>query len=465
MEPYDIGDNVEIIRSLNPNLAFVTTSFDTGPSEKHRVWYELLHGARGHIIWDEKHDIVEPDGSIGPRGREVRPYWNELRNGIGALLINSRWKPDPIAIHYSQASMRTEWMLAQRGKGDAWMDRMSSTESKDSNFLKLRDSYCRLIEDHGLQYDFVSSDQLEQGELLDRGYRILILPRSSSLSKAEADAITAFVRRGGTLIVDGEAGIFDQHGRSLPQSSVAPLLAGNTGQGRVVRLNALDYYAQRISGTGSSTFEAMSKVLSQSQIAPAFKVVDPAGKPVPEIETYTFQNGALTIVGLLANPPIEQDELGPLKAQSAARFQKQRSVRLVPPEPLYAYDLRARKTLGRVKNVALVIDAYEPTILAFSQTPLPKLHVSAPQTLQRGETGTIGLSFATSSAAAEDVFHIDVARPDGQSLPQYSGNMLASHGTALLILPLAYNDPPGKWSVTVKDVASTDVQTVHVDVE
>jgi hypothetical protein len=89
IEPYDIGDNVEIIRSLNPSMAIMTTAFAEGPWEKHRVWFELLHGARGQIIWDEKSDIVLADGSLGSRGRDVEQYWNEIRNGTGALLINS----------------------------------------------------------------------------------------------------------------------------------------------------------------------------------------------------------------------------------------------------------------------------------------------------------------------------------------------------------------------------------------
>lgn len=49
-EPYDIGNNIEIIRSLAPRTPVVTTAFACGPWEKHRVWYELLHGNRGLIV-------------------------------------------------------------------------------------------------------------------------------------------------------------------------------------------------------------------------------------------------------------------------------------------------------------------------------------------------------------------------------------------------------------------------------
>ena len=119
---------------------------------KHRVWYELLHGNRGLIIWDDKNEFVAKDGTLGDRGREVAPYYNEIASGLGALLINSTRLADPIAIHYSQASMRTEWMLAQKTKGDAWALRRSASDERiDNHFLRLRESWCRLIEDLGLQ--------------------------------------------------------------------------------------------------------------------------------------------------------------------------------------------------------------------------------------------------------------------------------------------------------------------------
>ena len=219
IEPYDIGNNIEIIRSLNPGMVVMTTSFARGPWEKHRVWYELLHGNRGLIIWDDKAAFIGADNAVGERGREVAPYYNELRGGLGALLINSERVADPVAIHYSQPSMRTEWMLAQRPKGESWVTRNSSTEYRDSPFLRLRESWCRLIEDQGLQYNFVSYGQVEQGELLRRGYKVLVLPRSTALSPLEAKEIRDFVAQGGTLIADGEPGAFDEHCRRLPKAT------------------------------------------------------------------------------------------------------------------------------------------------------------------------------------------------------------------------------------------------------
>ena len=71
LEPYDIGNNIEIVRSINPDMAVVTTGFARGNWEKHRVWYELLHGNRGLILWDDKHEFIGRDGVLGPPRRRV----------------------------------------------------------------------------------------------------------------------------------------------------------------------------------------------------------------------------------------------------------------------------------------------------------------------------------------------------------------------------------------------------------
>ena len=52
------------------------------------------------------------------------------------------------------------------------------------------------------------------GELAN--YSALIMPWSSCVSQAEADAIEAFVRAGGTVIADSFCGVRDDHGAPRP---------------------------------------------------------------------------------------------------------------------------------------------------------------------------------------------------------------------------------------------------------
>jgi hypothetical protein len=475
IEPYDIGNNIEIIRSLNPRMAVLTTAFAHGPWERHRVWHELLHGNRGLILWDDKSEYLDKAGNVEERGREAASYYNEIRDGLGALLIDSRRQADPIAIHYSQPSLRVEWLLEARPRGDAWAMRSAEAERTDNQFLRLRESWCRLIEDAGLQYNFVSYGQIEQNELLRGGYRVLILPRSSALSATEAKAIHEFVAQGGVVMADGEPGTFDEHGRRQPQSQLrdlfvigdeGPATEHAVGKGRAIYLNAgvLAYQQQRIVGKGAETRELAARLFRSAGVRPEFTATDEQGRPVDGVETHVFRNGDVTIVGLLSNPSLRVDELGPPDFRSNEHFARRRSLKLTLPEPSSVYDVRTGKALGRQRGLRVDLDPYEPLIYAVSAEPLPAFRVATPGRMARGESANIGISFVGTTPASVHVLHVEVTDPVGRAIPCYSGNVLAPQGRALWSIPVAYSDAAGTWHVRVKDVLGGATQTIALEV-
>ena len=69
-------------------MPMLSTGFAKRPWEQQRVWRELFHGHRGLIIWDEKHEYAA-GGTAWQPGQEAGRYYNEMRDGIGALIINS----------------------------------------------------------------------------------------------------------------------------------------------------------------------------------------------------------------------------------------------------------------------------------------------------------------------------------------------------------------------------------------
>ena len=426
IEPYDIGNNIEIIASLNPEMAVMTTSYARGAEEKRRVWHELLAGNRGLILWDEKGEFA------GQRGVEAAPYFREIREGLGALLMASRREPARIAIHYSQPSMRTEWMLEQRPKGGAWVERTSSVEASDSRFLKVRESWRRFLEDEGLAYRFVSYGQVERGEVRRGGYRVLILPRSSAMSQAEAKAVREFVAAGGVVIADGEPATFDEHGRRLRTPQLADLFRE---PGRAVRANADRSAGGLIRGAG---------------VVPEFTLTDESGQRPAAVETHLWRNGTATIVALLSS-----------EAPDSARA---RVVKLRLPGESYVYDVRGARALGRRSEIAVRLDPYEPAIYAVSGQPLAALRVSAPQRLARGETGLVRCGFDRTAGAETSVLHLDVVAPDGKPVAYYSGNLWTASGSAVWRVPLALNDQTGKWSVRVRDVLSGQTATATIEV-
>jgi hypothetical protein len=458
-EVYDDGENLEALRSFNPGMVLLTTS-GGGAEETHNVWRELLRGTRGLILWDPNSEIVREDGTPGPRGRAVAPLFAELRGGIGSLLINSQRHFDPIAILYSPASMRTQWMLDWQPKGDAWSARDANSDYEDPNAVRSSmNAYAALFEHLGLQPRFVTSDQVEKGELRRRGYRILILPRAIAVSPGEARGIRRFIAAGGVVIADGMPGAFDQHSRKSPKPLLSDVF-GNVrlrlgaefsyGRGQVIYLPPEAPDLANDSSATLATPAQFAELTAKSGVAPAFVVASPNGRPVVDVETYRFVNGGVTIVALLRDlpaPPSTDDG----KATGAPT---QEDIVLTLPRRSYVYDPRRGVALGSMRRVALSLDPNEPTILAVAERSLPTLKLSGPGRLRAGETGKFRFSLAGASPVAFDVFHVEVRDATGKLLPDYSENLLARDGKTVWHLPVTHNDAVGEWDVRVKDVLS-----------
>lgn len=476
MEPYDIGYSVKLAHTLNPQIPLLTTTFASGQWEKHRIWYEVLQGNRGLILWDESQRYIRPDGSRGAAGTAAAGYYNELRDGMGALLINSQSQTDGIAIHYSQPSMRTEWMLERRPDGDAWMKRNAAYERAHNDFLRLRESWAHAIEDQGLQYSFLSYLQVEDGNLLGHGYRVLLLPHSSSLSHKETDAMRAFVQSGGTLIADSMPGLFDEHSRRLsaspladlfaePASPSAPLTIKATGKGKaiLVRRDLVNYLQDRMQSHEQPLASVVADVFRTAGIHPSISVTDEHGQPIVGVIVRSFSNGGAQLLTLQSNPQQQVDELGPADFHTNQRFAVKHTVHITLPSAMYVYDTRQQQRLGRQTRFTAEIDPYEPTVLALSPTDLPLLQIDLPALAPRGAQVPLLLSTpGTPSQTA--IFHVEVIDPSGQRNLQYSTNVIATGDSARLNLPMAQNDATGIWTVRVRDMLSGSTETRKLEV-
>src|SRR6184192_810511 len=388
IEPYNIGNNVEVIRSLNRDVIMISThGFQHKPgaplTEEERlyqkqapqpIWWGLFHGHRGSIIWDanlpDYHFVDEETRQLTPAALTFADTFQELRRGIAKLIINSRRLHDGIAIHYSQPSMQVHWLLDNVGNARKWMSH--SGEDRHSHFTGVRNSWTKLIEDLGLQYEFVGGRQIEQGKLQAGQYRVLIMPQSLAISSREADQIRQFVRGGGLLIADYRTASMNEHGRDLAgrqlddvfgigrargrkkgqsvvgvQSSPAFGLEGKdlhlmvgdetigvtTGKplarsgdvplvivndfehGKAVFWNAevSSYAYDRLQAAPSTSLpELMGGLFRLAAIEPQVRVLDRSGARLPGTEIVRFANGACEHVAIFRNPQFDDGGWGSL---------------------------------------------------------------------------------------------------------------------------------------------------------
>lgn len=232
IEPYNIGNNVEIVRSLKPETIMLSTvGFDHKPgvpltdADRLRqrqavrpVWWELFHSHQGTIIWDNQEAggtfVDLKTGETTASADTFRDVFKELRSGIGMQIINAARTHDGIAIHYSHPSIQAHWLLENAAKSREWM--MNTVEAYvTSRFVAVRNSWTKLIEDLQVQYDFLSATQVGTGELNSGKFKIFFMPESIAVSPAEAAQIRDFVRSGGIVVADFRAAQLNDHCRDL----------------------------------------------------------------------------------------------------------------------------------------------------------------------------------------------------------------------------------------------------------
>jgi len=418
MEIYDSGGNVDMVRAFNPAVVRLSTLFATGAEARAQVWRAVLQGNRGLILWDSAGAFVDAEGRLGPRGTEAAPMFQELRGGLAALMIASPPVPPRIAVHYSPASFRIDWILAQHGQGGAGLDAQSEADRPEDEFTRLRATVTAAISDLGLEYRYVSSGQIEAGALGSGGIDALILPGSLALSEAETAEIAAFARRGGRVVAIGAAGLYDPGGRLWPR----PALAAGARIGSI---------------SPAAPGAPLAAWLRRAAITPRYILSDPrTGRRLRGIEVRSWRNGAVTLVGLL--------NADPGRAGGVA-------VAVDLPGRSHVYDLREHRGRGRLRRVTVTLPPDQPVLLALSRRPFPPVRLSAPATLSAGENGWIEVRRVAPAPDRVAIVHVEVRDPTGRVAAAYSGNRRTDTGGVRVMLPLARNDPPGWWRVTATD--------------
>jgi hypothetical protein len=304
-----------IARAENPALVLLTTAGNGEPATQHALWRALLNGSRGVVLWD-------PEGKLsGPDGTALAPLFAEFRGPLGTALIAARPKPDPVAILYSPASFRTDWILdrqAGAAHGEDWSRRRSETELEDNALRIAMRQATESLAHAGLEPRWLTPASLAAGALRD--VRALILPHALALSDAEILAVRAFVATGGKVFADIPPGDFDEHSRRR----AAPLADG------ISLLPDLSGVADRLAAAG---------------IVPRFRLAHPDGSPVTDVTIRVLQ-GDKTILGL------QRDFSGDGAGEDVV---------LTLPQPHRLHDLRTGATTT-TDRLALRLDPVAPAV-------------------------------------------------------------------------------------------------------
>ena len=225
MEAYDIGGSNEILRSLwSQKRPHVQTFFSSHNPHLDAwfLWYYLCQGDRGVISWPE--DWFK-DGKVADNISALAATFKEVQGPVSRQIIDGEFQHDPIAIYYSHPSIQMNWALDAACHGGTWANRSSSMDNAISTSNLARIAWLKSLQDLGVQPTFIDSDRLLDGALQKGRFKMLVLSRTLCLSDAEAAAIQAFARAGGSVVADHCCALCDEHGKVRPMGALDELFA------------------------------------------------------------------------------------------------------------------------------------------------------------------------------------------------------------------------------------------------
>jgi hypothetical protein len=217
LQPYSGGNQDAMHHLFRPGIRLTGfTGYQlTGRPAQQQQWQRLFYGHTGaSIFWH--YTLLNPDLTMSAQGKALAEVFGRLQSGIGRVFMNSPVREDGVAIHFSMASIRGAWI--QDGVIRATVGNVMGTSKNYAELTRRRELWVRELEQRGVQFRFLSSEQIEGGALDKPGLRALILPYSIALSDKEASALQRFIDRGGQVYGDEQTGRMDErcHWRKQP---------------------------------------------------------------------------------------------------------------------------------------------------------------------------------------------------------------------------------------------------------
>ncbi|MBP5640409.1 MAG: beta-galactosidase trimerization domain-containing protein [Victivallales bacterium] len=459
------------------------SGYDKDPDmEDYCMLNNLMFGAAGLSIYGCNFYFC-PDWTIPETGIGLRNVIRRYTNGPAELIMASSFAFDPIAFHYSPASIKVDWIT-----DTALMRNASITGFKG------------LFQDAGCNNSYIAYGELEKRQL--KGNRIIVLPMSQALSDAEIDCLDAFVRDGGILLADMMPGTYDQHG--MPRSNTTLLnLFGIKKQGSLstgeTTLSGLDgslkdlnmtinVYEQGVEastakplahvrgnapavlvnshGKGKTVYFACNLVARCGELGALRKsaknaaMIEPIGRFIGSLLDETAIQPEAT-VNLAATKVIVR-RLGAGKIIGVIRDISQtknfdtmpHDVPVVLREKAHVYDLLEHKYIGYT-------DKFDYHFISTTQSAFILLPYRATGLTATYKDGAVRISLDAEGDAPRinHIFQTAFIAPDGTESPAYSGLVFGKGTSAVVPFKKPLNKSAKGWSVRITD-AATNVSTM-----
>ena len=225
----------------------------------------------------------------------------------------------------------------------------------------------------GFTPQFISSEEIEAGQLKSAASAALILPSAYALSDRETTEITAFVENpkaaGVTraIFCDGVPGVFDEHGKLrnrsalekfLPTSATPTSISSRQGAGMFATGpgDIAGYASERLSSSPPSDIpDWLQKQLGS--LRPEIMVSSSA-----RVRVHRFRAGGTELLAFERNVDYQMSE--DLKQPGGNEaLEKPIVIEATLPRAAYIFDLRAQSYFGHGDRLHFTLDPWKPSLL------------------------------------------------------------------------------------------------------
>jgi len=464
-----------------------------------RIWHGLLRGFTSTWFYQltppGNESCISPGLTPVPTLQQYARDLATIRSGYYNVFTRARRDYGGIALHYSVPSRLLCPQLPDFG----------SERPFDFHFLLqiLRDQV-------GQPYTMVANEQIKKGGL--SGYKVLMMPLSLAIGKAEACELLRFASRGGVLIADARPGLADESGCVGGNNAIVSALFGLTWKRELGRKMLTGEISGAYKGVAIKTptqkFPADpavalngAKALCEIDGIPLVTCNDVGrgsaiclnipfnyyrGYPTPEhLYAYSGEPGHNRLVGSLLSailkahkiePPVRVDCPGGgwlpgldasihtdgrahyigLTKQRMVKLEGESEVTVHAPKPGHVYDILNGRYVGSEPTWKAKLAAADVQLFSILPYAVKGLKVTLKRdSFRRG--GAIEGRVSVEKSGGRAVRHfiaLQVTRPDGQVVRYMAQTLEAGSGSAPFAIPLALNEPEGPYTLRFSDVAT-----------
>lgn len=449
---------------------------------------------------------MNPDLSLPEVGRDLAAALLPMRRGLAKLFSRSTPARDGVFVMISPDSSP---VLAIHGYESLGVFAGGGAPTQTDLGIAARESVHLLLNTMGVAWRAVNPADVEGGKLERDGAKVLILPMCAALSDAACESIRRWVSGGGHVIADLLPATFTGHGRlrgtginadgslagsTNPLDQIFGLTPGGkppvgraviTLGGATLNVSCVDTAVGPVNTAIAKGSAAGGKPVWFSNnyglgtahyLACSFFGDFPWGDPAQSVQRHVMEEQFAALLAGIGIAPRVLAGSGGTRASAFNFWVRQfgaaelivvarNYVVLYPPvEPetdgtlrfkgrAHTYDLDEGTYLGVGDVLNLRIDRY--TYRTFSRLPyrVTGLTVTAVTAATLGESIMVSLQIQTSGGApGSHMVRIDVLDPNQDPMPFMSQEICSACGTATIMIPTAFNDPVGRWTLVATDL-------------